>query len=332
MSLLAFFGSKPVGRPSGLHYSFPESAPYNVSAFAITPTDDGTGQACHPDVIDFGPDGWRGWRYWMANTAFYKVQNSQENPHILVSRDGWLWRPPEGLTNPIDPWPGAESNNHSWYNSDTDMVYDPDADQLICTYREVHGKEQRIRARTSSDGVVWSDEIPLITINDGGYNATSQALVRVSDGEWRMYLCPAVDSAPSSPNNRVLTAPSALGPWSVETAKQVWWMQDGAPGVTPYHGDVIYRDGLYYAIFQRGGAEYPAISTDGITFTTKAPVLVAATINGLAQSQYRSTMQIDPTDPSMVGVWYQANNDTKAGEWWGIRICYTRIPLSEWTG
>lgn len=336
MSLLLLLAGS---RKESLPYTIPTSAPYNVPVWAPTPTADGTGEVIHPDVIDFGPDGWSGHRYWMAITGFYQAIEPLENPHILVSDDGWHFSPPDGLTNPIDPWPGEATNNAKWYNSDTDLVYDPDADRLICYYREVPQSttgSQLMRARTSADGSMWSDEIALFDAHrdvDGGFFSTSPAVVRVSSGEWRMYLASGGLSDSASDRNRFLTAPTALGPWDNETFTKINWARgDGTPGPTPYHGDVILHGGRYFAIFQRGGSEYPAISDDGINFTVKDRVLWAATLRGVTQGQYRATLQVDPVDPSVMQVWYQAQSGTVRESWWGRRVCYTRIPLSAWTG
>lgn len=113
--------------------------PFLNSKTPITiPTYDGSGQANHPSVIDFktefGLESWEGFRYWMAMTPYPHSNSTLENPSILVSKDGINWIVPPGLKNPIVEKPLGNITNH--YNSDPELVFDPDQKILILYWRE----------------------------------------------------------------------------------------------------------------------------------------------------------------------------------------------------
>lgn len=301
-------------------YDFPTAAPYNVPIHTITPTADGSGHTIHPDVVDFGPTGWNGFRYWMASTSFYDADQRLENPHIHCSRDGFNWVVPDGLTNPIDPWPGAGTDNYNNYNSDTDLGYDPDTDELICVWRECSGTgHEHFWQSVSADGSTWSTPIQIADHTQGF--SDSPSLVRVSASEWRLYLAAGNGTIEF---NRYVPATARSGPFPSANAVTITY---AGTGTSAYHGDVIrHTDGRYFCLFQQGGVEYPGVSTDGVTFTTRAAILGAQAYGGSTLYMYRSSMQIDPTDPTMVSVWYTTHG--VPGRW----VFYTRVPLTAWTG
>ena len=59
---------------------------YNSSGF-MTFTDPygHNGSVVHPDVLDFGREGWSGHQYWIAATPYYNGNDSQENPCIYYA-------------------------------------------------------------------------------------------------------------------------------------------------------------------------------------------------------------------------------------------------------
>ena len=62
-------------------------------------TSDGSGQACHPDVVHVpGGFGSERWPYWMVCTPHPYENEYVENPaEIFVSHDGITWSIPKGL-------------------------------------------------------------------------------------------------------------------------------------------------------------------------------------------------------------------------------------------
>ena len=300
-------------------YTIPIAAPFNVNTLAVTPTSDGTGEAMHPDVWDAGPSGWNGKRYWLATTAFADAANQNENPHIMCSNNGWVFEWPAPGINPLAPWPGAATSNTQWYNSDTDIHHDPDTDELVVTWREVQAYTgtERIWLTASSNGTTWSTPVAIWSTTAGTFNNVSQSLIKVSPTEWRLYFVQ---------NQRYLTASSRLGPYgSPETVTFTGVITSAA-----YHGDFIKHGSRYYTIFRLGANEYPGTSIDGKTFTIGAAVLTDGTYGGLYQTMYRSCMQIDPLNPSMVGVWYGAHENNSVPPDNKFNTAYTRIPLSMW--
>ncbi len=103
-----------------------------------TPTYDRSGQAVHPSVIDFktehGLETWGGFRYWMVLTPYPHFDSAFENPSVLVSKDGLNWISSPGIKNPVAVKPSASLNGN--YNSDPELVYDPDRNALILYWRE----------------------------------------------------------------------------------------------------------------------------------------------------------------------------------------------------
>ena len=165
----------------GLPYAIPTAFPYNAPVYSDLPTPDGTGSATHPSAWDFGPSGWRGWRFWMANTPYYNQDILQENPCVWVSQDGYHWEVPAGGRNPIYPTPGGGL----WY-SDTDIHYDAANDELLLIWR---GPGERINIVGSSDGITWPATIQDVTPSheEQGGLFLAPSLVQIPDGTWRLY-------------------------------------------------------------------------------------------------------------------------------------------------
>lgn len=310
-------------------YAMPTSAPYNAPVYAITPTPDGTGSLVHPDVIDFGASGWNDWRYWMAVTPYYMANASKENPIVLVSHDGFTWQAPTGaapayLFNPL-----ATSSAQS----DTDMVYDPVNDRLVMTWREYKYAEpynEWIYASTSTDGVTWSS--PRVTLwmvsepgDDRADNSPSQAIVRVTDGDWRAFvrtdLSPGVAGGYGGIAMRTATDP--LGPWGEPTDGT---LSIGAPQFKSlWHLDVIRHDGMFWGLFDYVWEHRAAVSTDGLAWT----IGPAHMTNRLGEwddtTIYRATIQPHENGTHM-RCWY--SSDGSANSW---RVGFTQLPTTLWT-
>ncbi|MDD4289905.1 MAG: DUF2341 domain-containing protein [Patescibacteria group bacterium] len=94
-----------------------------AETYQTIPTYEDSGQAIHPDIVYFD-EPWNGYSYWMVMTPYPNGNPDYENPSIVVSNDGVSWVTPDGPTNPIDSQPGG-------YNSDPDIVYDEETDNLI---------------------------------------------------------------------------------------------------------------------------------------------------------------------------------------------------------
>src|SRR5579885_1800762 len=115
------------------------------------PTYDGSGQAVHPDVVDFS-SAWHGARYWLTMTPYPKSKQTLENPSILMSDDGLHVDVPAGLTNPIINAPKHPKD----YNSDPELVFDATTNRLVLFHRLVEPKANTIHVSTSADGIHWT--------------------------------------------------------------------------------------------------------------------------------------------------------------------------------
>lgn len=125
-------------------------------------TSDGSGQACHPDVLYIrGGFGSKKWPYWMVCTPYPYKDNRVENPEIFVSYDGIIWAGPDGGQNPIVATPKVAGD----HNSDPDMVFYEN--QMWLFYRET--QKSRAPGKTpdrniiyllkSKDGVQWTPPV-----------------------------------------------------------------------------------------------------------------------------------------------------------------------------
>jgi len=268
-------------------------------------------EAVHPDIVDAG-SAWNGYRYWMAFTPYPASDSADENPSIVASNDGRTWVEPTGITNPVEAQPAGSGE----YNSDTDLVLH---DGTLFLFWRAYlpssgaGQEERIRYRTSIDGVSWSASTDLIVNDATVRRLVSPSVVQESDGTWSMW---AVDIVPATNVVVRLTADDLTGPWSSPAAVT------GAtePGRDPWHVDVV-RDGSTYRMLLNtvdlgtsgtGGRLLLGSSADGDAWTMLGwPVMTARTGAWDSSFVYRASglMRGD----GGIDVWYSAK-----GSLWGI--------------
>lgn len=286
-----------------------QSAPWNADSYLVTPTPDGTGIGVHPSVVDFYNSPWRGWRYWMAFTPYASSNDDVENPCILVSNDGLAWQIPSGLTNPIEPWPGDTA-----YNSDPELVYDPDGDRLICFWRKVDAGEVAAHtyAKWSTDGVTWSARQSVIA-NQGVGDCLSPSVVRRATNDWWLF---GIKRA-SGMGVNVYRSTDPLTGWSAPTAASL--------GVAdPWHAGVVWDGNAFRMLLVDAGGTFDmrALSSpDGVAWSTSGVVMTSR--SGSWDSKlYRPSIQV--RDGSWMRVWYSA---TTSSQW---HIAETQMPRSLW--
>lgn len=278
---------------------------YNAPYPLVTPTYDGSGQAVHPSVIDFGTD-WNGHRFWMAMTPYPNSNDDFENPSILVSDDGETWIEPAGITNPIDPWPGGSA-----HNADPDLLYD--GSDLWCFY--VGSGD--IVYRSSTDGVTWGEEgVPFTTPG----LALSPTFIKDGDTYRVWYVMPSQ----ATPVKYRTSSDPASG-WSAQSDVT---MPPPPSDRRIWHLEVKKHDGAYLGLIctdngtnGQGALLHLGASADGLTWTVDDAIL--SPISGRWDSGviYRASMRIVGTDAD---VWYSAKS--AGGQW---RIGRTTIPLAE---
>ena len=321
---LARLGAGPAPAPvsdpeaSSVPYAMPSSYPYNAPTYAITPTPDGTGSLLHPDVIDFkashGMDQWNGYRYWMFVTPWYRQSDPKELPCILASHDAFNWEVPPGVVNPLTRPQAALGDSN--YLPDTDMVYDPDTGTLHGYF--LGGKT--LAHMSTKNGTTWTPREDIyIPSTENMAGMVSPAVVKIAPGYWVMF---------SSLNNvgQMHRAPAPTGPWT-----HVGPVRMQGPTTTVWHLDVIWTGSAFWALLDPGRkVQVPAVSRDGLTWTTGPSPLPLGSGRWDSQWQYRSTLQPHP-EGDKVRVWYSghpAEDPATTTQSW--RVGYTHVPASYW--
>jgi hypothetical protein len=179
------------------------AAATNAATPLTTPTYDGSGEATHPDVIEW-PAFWAnpaGYTHLMAMTPYQTANANLENPSILASDDdGETWEVPSGLTNPIDPQPGGVGE----HNADTELISDGST-YVWCFWEST---DAGLCAKRSADGVTWTalteDILP------GQAFDVSPAIVK-QGGIYHMWGILSTDYT-----MRYYTATTLPGPWTLQ--------------------------------------------------------------------------------------------------------------------
>jgi len=285
----------------------------NASAALWLPTYYSTydpGQVVHPDVLYF-PNGWQNHKYWMVGAPFPLDKSQYENASIWISETGQAWAVPDGLTNPIDPYPGSPLSN-----SDPDFLVGPD-NVMYCLYREsnVPADTHRLLLRTSTDGVTWSAEAEVLTFATGTF--TSQALIW--DGTQYVLYSVNHSAYPYQVIER-RTAAAVDGPWSDPVT--CTFANPPAIDFNMWHINVILRDDSIYAMLltqqtkeTNFDGDFILTSTDGLewtfdeVFNLHTPADPAAWDYGLV---YRGSLV---WEADHYRIWYSARTPDKA---WGV--------------
>ena len=305
------------------------SGPVGTKVKVPTPQNATDGQLTHPSVLFF-PDGWSGYKYWMAMTPYPAGNDDHEDPCIVVSQDGINWIVPPGLTNPID-----DADGQPEYNSDVDLKMGPNG-MMYLFWRfydpSAVGQEENMFYSTSTDGVDWSAKVRFRQYNKNTLSLVSPSFV-FEDNRWIMF---AVDLVPS-PNRVVRVESSSVDPegaWSDPIT-----ITTGAPtaGKEPWHLYVLKFGGRYYmlradcTVDANGSAPNLQfqVSADGVTFVGAGKQVIPMSQSGKHDQLYRSTM-VPAIQDGVFGfrVWYSGWT-TSPQEWWLFR---TFISVAKDTG
>lgn len=166
---------------------------------------------CHPDVQYF-PNGFNGYKYWMVFTPYNGAVGDNvdskryENPTVVVSNDGLAWRPPAGVSNPIQRTPtNAESTPENanepiqGFWSDVDWMYENG--KFLLYYRGSFMKAKALKARGAKSQNNFKKLI----------KTPQRAIVRQTstDGiSWTPLEVAYTSNPPHSPNNNHILSPS----------------------------------------------------------------------------------------------------------------------------
>lgn len=263
------------------------------------------GQTTHPSVLFF-PEGWNGYRYWMAHTPYPAGNDDHEDPNICASNDGITWTVPAGLTNPINDADGTPE-----YNSDVDLKMGPNNTMyLFWRFYDTTqvGGEEMLYYTSSTDGVTWAPAIQFRKTSLAAYRLASPSLV-FEDNRWTMY---AVDLV-GSPNRVVRLQSSTADPESPWSEPEVVNVGTLAAGKEPWHIFMLKFGGRYYGILNDCNLDAPGASgelyfiqsSDGLTFQNGGNGMIPKTVAGEHDQLYRSTM-VPAIENGVFGfrVWY----------------------------
>lgn len=303
-----------------------------VPQWLVIPTYDGSGEANHPDIAYF-PGGWHGWEYWMAFNPYPNGNDGFENPSIIVSHDGINWSVPDGVTNPLVPYPLTGKA----HNSDQDLSYSSSSNSLVMIFREVRDGKNIIKRLISPDGVQWST--PTEIISAPSHQLVSPALV-MRDGKQPVMWVVDAGTGCSSQTNRVMArrwlgtpdmaqAPESSPAWSKAIVTNLQ-----QPGYIIWHIDVTYVASRksFWAIYPArpagskecgtGNHLFMARSRDGVHWVTwEHPVLSNGVTPWATGTLYRSTMLFDDAT-QMFRIWLSAGTDR---HFWSLG--YVEVPL-----
>ena len=305
----------------------------------------------HPDVVDFAKtskDGgkWGGYRYWMVLTPNQDGYSQYENPCLAASNDGVNWVVPNGIENPLS---GVKHEPTGTHNCDTDLVYNPDSDELWVYYvweqDSPAGTPSNLRLiRVKEDG----NSFAITSTTDGKpyerlinsqyrYDMQSPAVVRRDANTWLMWS----NNSDSDNSGNGWQSQVAFVELYTSTDGKNWTNKqsladtlvlkgaDGIASYIPWHLDVQWVEsqnkywGLFCAYPKGGNTNRTYLlfgtSKDGKTWTTYPKPLISPRDNEWDNNFiYRSTFIYDDASGTLQ-VWYSGG---KSGGW---RIAYTEF-------
>ena len=305
----------------------------------------------HPDVIDFAKTSkeggkWGGYRYWMVLTPNQDGYSQYENPCLAASNDGVNWVVPNGIENPLS---GVKHEPAGTHNCDTDLVYNPDSDELWVYYvweqdspAGTPSNLRLIRVKEKNDGfeiTSTTDGKPYERLINSQYryDMQSPAVVRRNANTWLMWSNNSdSDNSGNGWQSQVAFVElytSADGKnWTNKQSLADTLVLKGADGIAsyiPWHLDVQWVEsqnkywGLFCAYPKGGNTNRTYLlfgtSEDGKTWLTSPKPLLAPRDNKWDNNFiYRSTFIYDDASGTLQ-VWYSGG---KSGGW---RIAYTEF-------
>jgi hypothetical protein len=284
-------------------------------------TSDGSGQACHPDVV-YIPQGFglNKWPYWMVCTPYPYLDSYRENPEVFVSCDGLTWCIPKGLQNPVVHPPRMRGD----HNSDPDILFHEN--ELWLFYRETvrsqSPNENTIFLVKSSDGVRWSAPIEILQEKSGAellspavcFDRDHFAMwtIEILGGELKLMRRTSLDGLI----------------WGAPVLATVMGLEKGRH---PWHIDVIQEEDRLSALLVsctglggRGARIHYAFSEDhGLTWSAGG-ILLQQIYEFEANTQYRATFRRLGGTPAIYEVWYSASSSTNM-----FSIAYLKLARTE---
>jgi len=254
------------------------------------------------------PDGFSGFKYWMAFTPYPKSDDRLENPSLRASQDGLHWVLPPGVPDPIVPPPPSPA-----HHADCDLVLKNGVMHLFyMTTNELH-RATTFSVTTSAEGSDWSTP----TVVYQGQFGVSPAVV-AGDDCWLMWYVRYDSDKRGSASELLLRRGADAASWSED--ERVCSVR--IEGHVLWHIDVIRVNEGFEALltaFPEGAGPWRSrlfhgASSDGIrwSLSQEQPILRPSVAGWDSRLIYRSTLL--KADDSY-RVWYSAASWTSE---WGI--------------
>lgn len=297
-------------------YSSPNAWAPNAAAPLTTPTYDGSGQIAELDVLYF-PQGWNGYRYWMANGPYPGGNSGYENPSLLVSQDGKTWSVPPGVTNPLEPMPAG-------HNSDPSLFCDVNGTMYLFWMETDGAGDTTLRYRTSIDSVTWT---PTAVWFDTGVGPGGDSPTIIYDGVQYYMFNHAIPTGQTFRQLYYSTASTVSGLTNPTTPCTGLGIQSPA-SVNWSHFNIKYHHGRWYLLYSDTQNLYLCTSLDGIAWTVNPKPALRQGPAGAWDSAgiYRTSFVIAQTAQGpALDCWYASHNGATPDVW---RIGYTRMLLN----
>ncbi len=259
------------------------SAISSTKAVVSLTTYDGSGQTCHPSVVNPGIT-WNNYKYWMANTPLPNGDNAYENPSIWASNDGVTWIVPDGITNPIIAKPVGDGA----FNSDVDLFYNSSDNKMYLIYRQTTSVTE-IRIISSTDGINWSAPKVLLTYS-GDIKMTSPSLIKIGT-IYYIYYNNFSTSAPGNSKLQRISSSTIDGTYT--NPEDLNAPIIGILGFDWFHLDIVELNGIYWLSSNIAFGSNPGFkifimkSTDGVNFyKSPYPTVYQTDLNLTTEDSY----------------------------------------------
>ena len=251
----------------------------------VFPAYDASQQTCHPSTIWDNTKKY-GYEWIMAHTPYPNMDDTRENPSIVVSTDGKNFSVPSGLTNPIF----RPTDVTKTFFSDVNLC--DDGTKLIMIWRETDRTTRlsRLYYSTSTNVTTWTVPQILFDYNENIRGYVAPTLLYI-DNKYRLYY--KVDASLDS--NRYSFIESAdFTTWTAPTTVSINFGEWS--GHYAWHSEFKRHNGTWYCL--ANGVKnnkhddsklFILTSTDGINFSNCQLVLAPSTSSFGNKHLYKSS-------------------------------------------